>query len=100
MKKNLLVVFNLLAFTYLNAQLTIEKIMADPKISVGALPSNITWSEDSKTVYFNWNPELKKADSLYAVSVADNESYKVSAEMRRALPSPFGNYNREKTKKV
>ncbi len=100
MKKNLLIVFNLLAFTYLNAQLTIEKIMADPKISVGALPSNITWSEDSKMVYFNWNPESKKADSLYAVSVADKKPNKVSAEMRRALPSPFGNYNREKTKKV
>ena len=75
------------------AQLTIEKIMQDPKISVGALPSNIVWSEDSKTIYFSWNPDLNKADSIYAAAVADKKPVKVSPEMRRALPSPFGDWH-------
>lgn len=98
--KNLLLLTFFLFVSAAKAQLTIEKIMADPKHSVGALPSNIQWSEDSKTIYFNWNPELHKADSLYAASVADKKPVKVSPEMRRILPSPFGDSNRERTQKV
>ena len=84
----------------LHAQLSIEKIMDDPKISVGALPSSPYWSEDSKTVYFNWNPEGKTADSLYAVSISNNKTYRLSPEQRRDLPSNFGVYNRLRTQKL
>jgi dipeptidyl aminopeptidase/acylaminoacyl peptidase len=95
----LVLVFTL--FSTANAQqLTIEQIMADPKESVGALPSNPFWSEDGKTLYFSWNPELNKADSLYAITLTDNKPTKVSPEVRRALPSQFGTYNRDQTKKV
>ncbi len=87
-------------FTSVSAQLSIEQIMADPKESVGALPSNPFWSEDGKTLYFSWNPELNKADSLYSITLTDNKPVKVSPEMRRALPSQFGTYNRDQTKKV
>lgn len=93
-------VFAFALFTSAHAQLSIEQIMADPKMSVGALPSNPFWSEDGKTLYFSWNPELNKADSLYAVTLTDNKPFKVSPEVRRALPSQFGTYNRDKTKKV
>src|SRR5687768_16223431 len=41
------------------APLTVEKIMRDPKW-IGVYPSNISWSEDGKQVYFNWNPEKNK----------------------------------------
>jgi dipeptidyl aminopeptidase/acylaminoacyl peptidase len=88
------------SLTFVKAQLTIDQIMQDPKFSVGVLPSNLVWSEDSKTVYFSWNPDLNKADSLYAASIFDKKPIKVSPEIRRALPSPFGNYNKEQTKKV
>ena len=64
-------------FTSVNAQLSIEQIMADPKESVGALPSNPFWSEDGKTLYFSWNPELNKADSLYSITLTDNKPVKV-----------------------
>ena len=101
----------------INAQLSVEQIMQDPKISVGALPSNVFWSEDSKTVYFSWNPENNKADSLYSASVPPNprrgsdaanspsgaggeKPLKVAPEVRRSLPSAFGDYNRDRTKKV
>ena len=100
MNKLITLVCILISCTTIKAQLTIEKIMQDPKISVGALPSNIVWSEDSKTIYFSWNPQLNKADSLYAATVSDKKPVKVSPEMRRALPSPFGDYNKERTKKV
>ncbi len=87
-------------FTSAHAQLSIEQIMADPKESVGALPSNPFWSEDGKTLYFSWNPEHNKSDSLYAVTLSNNKPVKVSPEIRRALPSQSGTYNRDQTKKV
>ncbi|MCD8540423.1 MAG: hypothetical protein LRY55_12140 [Leadbetterella sp.] len=56
-----LVLFSTLA----HAQLTVEKIMEDPAKWIGTSPGGISWSEDSRTVYFNWNPEKNRADSLY-----------------------------------
>ena len=82
---------------FINAQLSVEQIMQDPKISVGALPSNVFWSENSKIVYFSWNPENNKADSLYAASASDKKPLKVAPEVRRSLPSAFGDYNRDRT---
>lgn len=35
--------------------LTIEKIMKGEDF-VGYSPTNIQWSDDSKTIYFDWNP--------------------------------------------
>lgn len=45
--------------------LTVDYIMRDPKW-MGTSPSNVFWSNDSKTVYFNWNPQKNNSDSLYA----------------------------------
>ncbi|HRO45465.1 prolyl oligopeptidase family serine peptidase [Agriterribacter sp.] len=49
------------------APLTVEKIMRDPKW-IGASPSNPLWSADGKTLYFNWNPDMAPADSLYYIT--------------------------------
>lgn len=48
--------------------LTVDYIMRDPKW-MGTSPSNVFWSNDSKTVYFNWNPQKNNSDSLYAFSM-------------------------------
>ncbi|BFG71053.1 prolyl oligopeptidase family serine peptidase [Sediminibacterium sp. KACHI17] len=50
------------------AQLTVEKIMRDPKW-IGTSPSNIFWSADSKKIYFSWNPDKKMSDSTYVYTV-------------------------------
>ena len=50
------------------AQLTVEKIMQDPKW-MGSSPSGVFWSADSKSVYFNWNPTGAAADSSYQFSL-------------------------------
>ncbi len=68
-----------------SAQLTVEKIMADPARWIGTSPSGITWSEDSKTIYFNWNPEQNRADSLYKVTLTDRTPQKVSLAEKEAL---------------
>ncbi|MBN9296611.1 MAG: S9 family peptidase [Filimonas sp.] len=49
-------------------QLTVEKIMRDPKW-IGTSPSNVTWSYDSKTVFFDWNPDKNESDSTYAYNL-------------------------------
>ncbi|HRI61948.1 MAG TPA: prolyl oligopeptidase family serine peptidase [Saprospiraceae bacterium] len=100
MKKLILIALFQTFLASSQAQLTIDNIMADPKISVGALPSGVYWSEDSKTIYFRWNPELKTADSLYAVTLTDKKPVKVTPEQRRTMPAPNGNYNRSHTQMV
>lgn len=57
--------------------LTVEKIMKDPKW-IGTSPSNLVWSQDSKTVYFNWNPQGNISDSVYAVAVGGGEPRKTT----------------------
>jgi dipeptidyl aminopeptidase/acylaminoacyl peptidase len=79
--------------------LTVEKIMRDPKW-IGVAPSNFFWGEDSKRIYFLWNPEKFPADSLYSVSLANTTPAKVSPPLRRQLPSVFGAYNATHTKKA
>ncbi len=55
--------------------LTVEKIMRDPKW-IGTSPSIVFWSNDSKSVFFNWNPENKLSDSLYNYAIAGGEPQK------------------------
>ncbi len=81
-------------------KLTIEKIMQEPKHSVGALPSNVFWSEDSKTIYFNWNPDKNKADSLFSIAISDKKIIKVPLAVRQQLPAPFGVYSKSKRQKL
>ncbi|WP_240773237.1 prolyl oligopeptidase family serine peptidase [Pontibacter sp. SGAir0037] len=82
-----------------NMVLSVEKIMRDPKW-IGTSPDNVFWSEDGSKVYFSWNPEGNRYDSLYSVLVSGKNMKKVSAQERRNLPSPYGRYNKARTKKV
>ncbi len=82
-------------------RLTVDKIMQDPKTWVGTSPSGVFWAEDGKTLYFNWNPERAKGDSLYKVVLAgDRTPQKVQPAERRALPDDGGTYNRDRTRKI
>ncbi|GAB3263732.1 prolyl oligopeptidase family serine peptidase [Larkinella harenae] len=76
--------------------------MQDPKGWIGTSPSAIFWAEDSKTIYFNWNPVQAKADSLYKITLTGNrQPVKVSPADRTALPpATGGTYNRARTRKL
>ncbi|GAB3895256.1 prolyl oligopeptidase family serine peptidase [Spirosoma agri] len=87
--------------------LTIETIMQDPKVWIGTSPSNPYWSDDSKTLYFNWNPDKNKSDSLYKVSftgtrtLTPSQPQKVSPAERRLLPTePIAAFNRARTQRL
>jgi len=77
-------------------KLTVEKIMRDPKW-IGVSPSNVSWSPDSKTVYFNWNPEKAIADSLYSVTIQNPTPIMVPAKSQMTLPARNGVFNKAYT---
>ncbi|HAQ21661.1 MAG TPA: S9 family peptidase [Prolixibacteraceae bacterium] len=80
--------------------LTIEKIMQDQDKWMGTLPENVQWSEDSKTIYFNWNPEKDTLSSIHSYSLSSKNTLKVSMEEKRKLQSSDGEYKLDYSAKV
>ncbi len=91
--------------------LSVATIMQDPKQWVGTAPSGVFWSDDSRTVYFNWNPDRAKSDSLYKITLGGTplggtplggKPVKVALAERQSMPGPVNNplndgYNRART---
>ena len=97
-------VFVLLMWQGLVAQekprLDVATIMQDPKTWVGSSPRRAYWSEDSRWIYFYWNPEAADSDSLYKVSARGGEPVKLSREERLRVPPAGGVYTRDYRYKV
>ncbi|TKC04972.1 S9 family peptidase [Pedobacter frigoris] len=74
--------------------LSVEKIMRGQKW-VGVSPSNYRWSEDSKTLFFNWNPESKDKDELYRVSTANLKPQKSDETAMEKTLSPGYTYSND-----
>jgi dipeptidyl aminopeptidase/acylaminoacyl peptidase len=83
---------------FAQSKLTVDKIMQDPKW-IGTSPSNVSWSEDSKSIYFNWNPEKNLGDSLYSYNLQSQKIEKLSSKKRENL-SQAGSYSYDQTMKV
>jgi dipeptidyl aminopeptidase/acylaminoacyl peptidase len=81
-------------------KLSVEKIMRDPKMWIGTSPSNISWSEDSQTIYFDWNPDKNLSDSLYHYNLTEKKINKTSPKQRQKTFNGEGIYNRAKTHRV
>ena len=79
--------------------LTVDTIMRDAKW-MGTSPSRLFWSEDGENVYFDWRQKGDEDDSLYVVSAKGGTPRHVTIDEQRQLPSRFGAYNRERTKKL
>jgi dipeptidyl aminopeptidase/acylaminoacyl peptidase len=79
--------------------LTIPQIMQGEKF-IGYSPSNISWSDDSKSIYFSWNPKGEKVRSLFNIGLDKKESKLVGVEEQQQMPSSRGVYNKGKTQKV
>src|ERR1700712_5155959 len=98
MRARLLPILLLLSTTTF-AQLTVEKIMRDPKW-IGTSPSNVYWSDDSKNIYFTWNPDKAERDALYTITPANITPQKVSLDDRRNMRPNFGEWNKKHTIKL
>jgi dipeptidyl aminopeptidase/acylaminoacyl peptidase len=78
-------------------KLTVEKIMRDPKW-IGTSPSNLSWSNDGKTLYFSWNPEKETSDSLYYITLGNKTPVKATALQKQNLATINNTtYNNAKT---
>jgi dipeptidyl aminopeptidase/acylaminoacyl peptidase len=77
-------------------QLTVQKIMRDPKW-MGVAPTNFRWSEDSKTIFFSWNPENKEKDQPYKASVVTNKIDPTEETAAEKAVAPGYVYNKDKT---
>jgi|688.fasta_scaffold08297_10 dipeptidyl aminopeptidase/acylaminoacyl peptidase len=78
--RNIFVLCLVLVAQFSNAQtLTVDKIMQDPKW-IGNSPSNAFWGPDSKTVYFNWNPQQNISDSVYMYNIAGGAPQKTNPQ--------------------
>lgn len=76
--------------------LTVEKIMRDPKW-MGTSPTNIRWSSDSKTVFFNWNPDGKPKDAVYKVLLNNKKPIKAADKEDEKQAYPDYTFNSNKT---
>lgn len=78
------------------APLTVEKIMRDPKW-MGTSPTNFRWTADSKTLYFNWNPENKVKEELYKVTTSSPKPIKAADKEDEKLLSLNYVYNQNRS---
>src|SRR4029079_15996249 len=81
-------------------KLTVEKIMRDPKW-IGASPSNIYWSADGNSLYFDWNPENALSDSLYSITLTNHNPVKTSFQQKQnVVPHYNTKWNTNRTARV
>jgi hypothetical protein len=78
--------------------LRIETIMQGERFA-GFSPDDFSWSEDGKTIYFTWNPELDTLRSLYKTDLNGSAPQRVSIEEQQNMVSG-GAYSRDRSRKV
>lgn len=81
-----------------NSPLSIDQIMQGEDF-VGYLPTNINWSDDSKIIYFSWNPNKDTIRSNYKVDIRTKKITPVSFEEEKQRTTP-GKFSKDKKWKV
>lgn len=84
---------------FAQSELSVEKIMRDP-VWMGSFPENPRWSEDSRYIYFERNPENNPYNSVYKYDVESGEITQLSIEEEKKLIPRSGDVNRDKSLKV
>ena len=67
---------------------------------VGALPEDLRWSEDGKSILFSWNPDGDTLRSTYRVNPVSKRISKLSFIELANLPSISGVYSKDFSRKV
>jgi len=87
------------AFSQQLGTLTVEKIMRDPKW-IGVSPSNIHWNDDSRKLYFDWNPDNFERSQVFDIVPGVNRPVKVGIPEQKELAPQGGEWNKKHTLKV
>lgn len=80
------------------SKLTIDQIMQGEDF-VGYLPTDVSWSDDSKNIYFNWNPDNDTIRSTYQVNITSKKTSKLSFNDLKKKPND-GKYSSDRKWKV
>jgi len=74
--------------------------MQDPNW-MGTFPSDVHWGIHGENIYFNYNPEKNKSDSLYKVAINNPKKIlKVSAKEQQDLIPDNGDFNKSRSRKI
>lgn len=65
---------------------------------MGISPTNIQWSQNSRTIYFNWNPEGADRDPVYQISIENQKPQKTPDTTRKAIIKGQFVYSKDRTK--
>jgi len=76
--------------------LTVEEIMSDQAKFVGTSPSNISWSKDSKNIFFTWRNKDEESSSTFKVNKSGGVVTK-DDDRSEGWPSRY-TYNKAKSK--
>jgi len=103
MKKVLYILIPIAVFTspgigQNSSPLSIDQVMQGEDF-VGYLPTNISWSEDSRWIRFDWNPEMDTLRSGYKVEIESGNIGKMSADELRNKTTD-GDYSKDHRWKV
>jgi len=64
---------------------------------VGYQPGQPYWSDDSRSIYFMWNPDQAPSDSLYRYDLRSGNIEKVDPLTRESMPPPQAVYSRNRS---
>jgi len=93
----LFIAFSSIPLQAQQSDLSVEKIMQDPKW-MGTFPSGIHWGIESENIYFQYNLENDPDDSLYKINLSNQSKIiKVSTEEKENMIPRYGDYNDKKT---
>jgi dipeptidyl aminopeptidase/acylaminoacyl peptidase len=67
-------------------RLEVETIMQDPAGWIGEAPSGPVWSDDSRWLYFRWNPRHEEVAGVWRLSLQGGEPEEVPYEELSRLP--------------
>ena len=97
------IIIFLLICGYFSAQsqelgtLNVDKIMRDPKW-MGVSPTNIQWDNNSRNIYFNWNPDKVKEDPLYQISIDNRKPQQTVESQKNSLNKGSLSYSKDRSK--
>lgn len=81
-------------------RLSVEKIMQDPDSWIGSLPEDIVWSEDSRDIYFKWNPNNNSSNNLYRITTKDLKPEEVTLDKQKVTSQRNDSYSKDGNRKV
>jgi dipeptidyl aminopeptidase/acylaminoacyl peptidase len=82
------------------APLTLNLIARDTAKWIGESPSDIRWSADSRSIYFQWNPDAKETSELFSIAREGGTPSRVPLERHRMVAPADAKWNRARSMKV